>query len=162
MNQNSFSFIWMRTVPPFTSIQKVDLMLPLWFLALHVYSPESSNLAWRIMRVLFLPRSISPLVQSTSGVGKPLREQFNWRDELYVIDRFLSSGLIPGRPEDGINKHNSKKMKIREKSRKWRVTRREKVKACFVFSFTVLSDACILTSVFISHLLNSELVRGVR
>ena len=162
MNQNSFSFIWMRTVPPFTSIQKVDLMLPMRFLALHVYSPESSNLAWRIMRVLFLPRSISPLVQSTSGVGKPLRKQFNWRDELYVIDRFLSSGLIPGRPEDEINKHNSKKMKIREKNKKWRVTRREKVKACFVFSFTVLSDACILTSVFISHLLNSELVRGVR
>ena len=162
MNQNSFSFIWMRTVPPFTSIQKVEMMLPMRFLALHVYSPESSNLAWRIMRVFFLPRSISPLVQSTSGVGKPLREQFNWRDELYVIDRFLSSGLIPGRPEDGINKHNSKKMKIREKNKKWRVTRREKVKACFVFSFTVLSDACILTSVFISHLLNSDLVRGVR
>ena len=118
MNQNSFSFIWMRTVPPFTSIQKVDLMLPMKFLALHVYSPESSNLAWRIMRVFFLPRSISPLVQSTSAVGTPLREQFNWRDESYVIDRFLSSGLILGRPGDGINKHNSKKMKIREKNRK--------------------------------------------
>ena len=118
MNQNSFSFIWMRTVPPFTSIQKVDLMLPMRFLALHVYSPESSSLAWRIMRVFFLPRSISPLVQSISGVGKPLREQFNWRDELYVIDRFLSSGLIPGRPGDGMNKHNSKKMKIREKKQK--------------------------------------------
>ena len=33
-----------------------------------------------------------------------------------------------------------------------RVTRREKRKACFIFSFTVLSAACILTSVFIIHL----------
>ena len=34
---------------------------------------------------------------------------------MYVTDWFLSPGLIPGGPGDGINKHNSKKMKIREK-----------------------------------------------
>ena len=43
-----------------------------------------------------------------------------------------------------------------------RVTRRERVKLASVFSFTILSAACILTSVFISHLFNGELVRGIR
>ena len=75
----------------------------------------------------------------------------------------MSPGLIPGGPGDGINKHNSKKMKIREK----KGTENEKSnlkrsKACFIFSFTILSAACILTSVFISHLFNGELVRGIR
>ena len=120
MNQNSFSFIWMRTVPPFTLIQKVDFMLPSRFSALHVYSPESSNLAWRIMRVFFLPRYIPSLIQSTSGVGKPLREHLNLRGELYVTDWFLSSGLISGGPGQRIQKYNSKKVKVwkRKKEKK--------------------------------------------
>ena len=122
MNQNSFSFIWMRTVPPFTLIQKVDFMLPSRFSALHVYSPESSNLAWRIMRVFFLPRYIPSLVQSTSGVGKPLREHLNWRGELYVTDWFLSSGLISGGPGQRIQKYNSKKVKVWKRKKKKKKT----------------------------------------
>ena len=67
----------MRTVPPATSIQKVEFLLPSLFLALQVYGPESFNLAWRIVRMLLLPRLTPSLVQSISGVGKPLREQIN-------------------------------------------------------------------------------------
>ena len=128
INHNSFSW-WMRTVPPFTRIQKVDFLLPMGFLALHVYSPESSNLAWRIMRVFFLPRFIPSLVQSTSGVGKPLREQLNWRGELYVTDWLMSWGLISGGPGHGIKKHNSKEVKKggKKEQKMKRVTRKEKV-----------------------------------
>ena len=53
-----------------------------------------------------------------------------------------------------------------------RVTGREKVKltftcncnlkSCFTFPFTVLSAACILTSVSISYLFNGQLVRGIK
>ena len=161
MNHNSFSFIRMRTVPFITSIQKVDFLLPMGFVALHVYSPESSNLAWWIVRVFFSPRFIPSLVQSTSGVGKPLTEQLNWRGELYVTDWLMSWGLILGGPGHGINKHISKRWKMRKKEQKMkRVTGREKIN--LHFPFTVLSAACILTSVSISHLFNGELVRGMK
>ena len=173
MNHNSFSFIWMRTVPPFTSIQKVDFLLPVGFLALHVYSPESSNLAWRIVRVFFLPILIPSLVQSTSGVGKPLKEQLNWRGKLYVTDWLMSQGLISGGPGRGIKKHSSKKVKKKKKKTEneksnWKrisnltFTCNSNLKSCFTFPFTVLRTACILTSVSISHLFNGELVRDIK
>ena len=73
-----------------------------------------------IVRVLLLVRFTPSLVQSISGVGKPLNEHLNWSDELYVTDWFLSSGLIPGGPGHRINKKNSKKAKVCEKNiRKW-------------------------------------------
>ena len=108
-------YMQMKTVPPATSIQKVEFLLPSIFSALHVYLPESSNRAWRMVRVLLLVRFTPSLVQSISGVGKPLNEHLNWSDELYVTDWFLSSGLIPGGPGHRINKKNSKKAKVRRK-----------------------------------------------
>ena len=101
----------MTTLPPSTSIQKVNFLLPLLLFALHVYWPESSSLAWRMLRVLLLPRCIPFLVQSISGVGKLRREQSNRSDELYLTDWFLSSGLISGGPGHGTNKHKWKKVK---------------------------------------------------
>ena len=116
----------MKTVPSATSIQKVKSLLPSLFSALHVYLPESSNRAWRIVRVLLLVRFTPSLVQSISGVGKPLNEHLNWSDELYVTDWFLSSGLIPGGPGHRINKKNSKKAKVRRKDiRKWEEQHKE-------------------------------------
>ena len=99
-----------RTVPA-TSIQKVEFLLPSLLLALHVYLPESSNLAWRILRMLLLLISKSSLVQSISGVGTPPREHSNSSGELYVTNWSLSSGLISGGPGHRINKHNSKRWK---------------------------------------------------
>ena len=115
----------MTTLPPSTSIQKVNLLLPLLLFALHVYWPESSSLAWRMLRVLLLPRCIPFLVQSISGVGKLRREQSNRSDELYLTDWFLSSGLISGGPGHGTNKQKWKKVKeiTRKKMKKERVTK---------------------------------------
>ena len=119
-------YMQMKTVPPATSIQKVEFLLPSIFSALHVYLPESSNRAWRIVRVLLLVRFTPSLVQSISGVGKPLNEHLNWGDELYVTDWFLCSGLIPGGPGHRINKKNSKKAKVWEKNiRKWEEQQKE-------------------------------------
>ena len=67
----------MKTVPPATAIQKVEVLLPAIFSALHVYLPESSNRARRIVKVLLLVRFTPSLVQSISGVGKPLNEHLN-------------------------------------------------------------------------------------
>ena len=106
-----YIYIYMRTVPPATSIQKVEFFLPSLLLALQVYWPESSSLAWRIVRVLLLPRFTPSLVQSILGEGKLLTEHLRWSDELYVTDWFLSSGLISGGPEYIINKQNLKKGK---------------------------------------------------
>ena len=72
---------------------------------------------------------------------------FDYEPELLLVD--INENLL------------SLQLKKKEQKMK-RVTRREKVKACFIFTFTVLSAACILTSVFKSHLFNGELVRGIR
>ena len=115
-----------RTVPA-TSIQKVEFLLPSLLLALHVYLPESSNLAWRILRMLLLLIFNSSLVQSISGVGKPPREHSNSSGELYVTNWSLSSGLISGGPGHRINKHNAKRWK-NEKTKQKKRKREEQLK----------------------------------
>ena len=125
------------------------------------------------MRVLLLPRFSPSLVQSISGVGKPLREQLNWSDVLYVTDWFLSSVLISGGPGHRIQKYNSKKVKVWKKKKKKRqkirrATEGNKIKSTFtcdcnmkswfIFPFTVVSAACVLTSISITHSINCESV----
>ena len=107
----------MKTVPPATAIQKVEVLLPAIFSALHVYLPESSNRARRIVKVLLLVRFTPSLVQSISGVGKPLKEHLNSSDELYVTDWFLISGFLPGGPGHRINKKNLKRAKVWKKKK---------------------------------------------
>ena len=163
----------MRTVPPATSIQKVEFLLPSPFLALQVYWPESSNLAWRIVRMLLLLIFNPSLVQSILGEGKLLTEQWNWSDELYVTDWFLSSGLISGGPGYRINKQNSKKGKRMTKTKKIkkhykmrRESKGNKTKSTFTYDcnmeswfnvpFTVFSATSVLTSISKSYSINRE------
>ena len=123
--------------------------------------------------MILLPRFTPSLVQSISGVGKPLRQQINWSDELYITDWFLSSVLISGGPGRRIHKYNSKKVKVQKKKEKKRqkirrATEGNKIKSTFTcdcnmkswftFPFTVLSAAFILTSIFITHSINCESV----
>ena len=158
----------MRTVPPATSIQKVEFFLPSLLLALQVYWPESSSLAWRIVRVLLLPRFTPSLVQSILGEGKLLTEHLRWSDELYVTDWFLSSGLISGGPEYIINKQNLKKGKrMTKKNYKMRrESKGDKTKLTFTYDCNmkswfnvpsnVFSATCVLTSISKSYSINRE------
>ena len=124
--------------------------------------------------MILLPRFTPSSVQSISGVGKPLRQQMNWSDELYITDWFLSSVLISGGPGHRIHKCNSKKVKVQKKKKKKkrqkirRATEENKIKSTFTcdcnmkswftFPFTVFSAAFILTSIFITHSINCESV----
>ena len=137
----------MTTLPPSTSIQKVNFLLPLLLFALHVYWPESSSLAWRMLRVLLLPRCIPFLVQSISGIGKLRREQSNRSDELYLTDWFLSSGLISGGPGHGTNKHKWKKVK--EITRKMKMKRVTKTVVSLGIIFLKFDEEIILLILFL-------------
>ena len=124
--------------------------------------------------MLLLPRFTPSLVQSISGVGKPLIEQMKWSDELYVTDWFLSSVLISGGPGHRIQKYNSKKVKVWKKKKKKkrqkirRATEGNKIKSTFTcdcnmkswftFLFNVVSDAYVLTSISITHSINCQSV----
>ena len=105
---------------PVTVIWKADSFLSSLLLALHLYWPASPKVTRLIVKMLLLLRLNPSLVQSISGVGKPLTEHLNWSDELYVTDWFLSSGLISGGPGHRINKKNFKKVEVWKEQQKIR------------------------------------------